>query len=392
MPHIGIVSYLFDRKPEGICTGRLVRILLDGGHRVTVITSKKALLKYQHPKLSFVVKSHKPRKPASLMRILARLQGNIPTNQYLWTQRVARLSRSDMLLPDVIYGRAWPHSSVVAAYKLAKNLECPLMLHFSDPFPPPNEGYPGDQFLHDLQKIVDASKAITFTNTETIDYQKKFLEFDEESAFVLNHVAPSRSNYGVPPPGKNYYYLGSIGPPRPLGLLLDGFKLHLEDHPDARLHLVGSNPKHVLPEVRQRGLQESVMLLPFTQDTHAVMAKASGLISVDADIQTPVFTPTKIVEYLMTDRPVLALTPKKSPVDILLNECDGTGIAVTEYTAADIAAGFNQLVTMNYSENQYQHRAEVMSAFSPEAINHQFNKILAHAGITKQSSLAMEDA
>jgi len=387
MSHIGIVSYLFDRKPEGICTGRLVRTLLNGGHRVTVFTSKKALLNYQHPQLSFVVKSHKPRKPAGLLRRLARLQGNIPTNQYLWSQRIARLSDQQMDLPDVIYGRAWPHSSVVAAYGLAKNLDLPLLLHFSDPFPPPNEDHPGDQFLQDLQQIVDYASAITFTNTETITYQKKFLGFEDEFAYVLNHVAPPRSDFGAPPAGKNYYYLGSIGPPRPLPLLLDGFKLHLQVHPDARLHLVGSNPKHVKPEVQRLGLQNSVVLLPFTQDTDTVMARANGLISVDANIQTPVFTPTKIVEYLMTDRPILALTPKKSPVDTLLDQCKGTAIAVTDYTAASIATGFNQLATMGYSENQYRCRLDVMKAFSPDAINSQLNKILAQAGILKSAPL-----
>lgn len=391
MSHIGIVSYLFDRKPEGICTGRLVRTLLDGGHRVTVFTSKKALLKYQHPRLSFVVKSHKPRKPAGLLHILARFQGNIPTNQYLWTQRIANLSSQEIVLPDVIYGRAWPHSSVVAAYGLAKNLGLPLLLHFSDPFPPPNEDYPGDQFLQDLQKIVDYAKALTFTNTETIAYQKKFLSFEGESAFVLNHVAPKRSVFGAPAEGKNYYYLGSIGPPRPLRLLLEGFKLHLLDHPDARLHLVGSNPKHVLPEVRRFGLEKSVILLPFTQDTQAVMARANGLISVDADIQTPVFTPTKIVEYLMTDRPILALTPEKSPVHTLLDQSNGTGIAVTEYTPTAIAAGFNHLATTRYSNDLYRHRADIMDAFSPDAINNQFNKILLQTGIIEPQSLVAEN-
>ncbi len=327
--HIGIVSILFDHKPEGICTGRLVRALLDR-HRLSIYTSGKAKTAFQHPRLEYLVAGHRPRKPAALFRALAHWRGEPSSNFYLWGRRVAHLCPS-VGIPDCFYGRAWPHGSLVAAAALARQYQRPLLLHFSDPFPPPNEAEAGQRFMADLQRMVDQAVALTFTNEETVAYQRRFLHFDRDKAFVLNHIGPPAKVFGPPETNTDFYYLGAVGPTRPADILLAGFHRYRQRHGDARLVFVGSSAEYLRSIAPRCGGLDNVEILPFTAQVEAKMRAAAVLLSLDADIHPAVFTSTKIVEYLRVDRPVLAITPAGSPVDKLMTRAPDTTVVVNRY-------------------------------------------------------------
>jgi hypothetical protein len=378
--HIGITSVLFDYKPEGICTGRLVRALLDRGHRVTLLTSTKERSDFTHANLRKIVVSHRPRSPRWLYKTLARLQGKIYSNFYWWSQT---LSRTDFQgdTPDFFYGRAWPHASLVPAYELATRYRRPLVLHFSDPFPAPTVKLDGDPgFFTNLQKMVDAADCLSFTNVETIAYQKKFLRFEPDQAFVLNHVAPAPRSFGAAGTPGHFYHVGTVGPTRPAGPLLDGFALHVGKYPEHRLYFVGLSGKYLNAEIHSRGLEGKVHVLPFTRDPGAIFQQAGVLISIDALISEPVYTPTKVVDYLVADRPVLCLTPPGSPVSKLAARSQNTALAVTDYSPEAIAAGMENICACPWDKTAYAHRVEAMRDFSGEAVIEQFERMAERCG------------
>ncbi len=377
--HVCVTSVQFGKKPEGICTERLVRALLDHGHRVTVLTSTKEGSSLEHPRLNKVVFPHRPRYPRGCFKLWARLERGIYSNFYLWSKRAAAYDFGNDL-PDVIYGRSWPHASLVPAYMLAQRLDLPLMLHFSDPFPPPTEKVPVDTpFFSDLQRMVSAASAITFTNEETIAYQRRFIEFEPDRAHVLNHVGPDPMVFGKPGERGTYYHVGSVGPTRSPVPLIEGFALHVEKAPEARFYFVGANPKYVEPEIERGGLERNIQVLPFASDVRSVYEKAGVLISLDAMVEEAVFTPTKIVEYLFTDRPVLAITPKGSPVEKLVGRTPETACAVTRYDPESISKGIDRISVQKWDEQDYRKRLEKMDDFSAAAVACKFDTIFNEA-------------
>ena len=376
--HICISSVLFDKKPEGICTGRLIRALLDQGHRITVLTSSKEGSSYTHPNLKKVVLSHRPRYPRAVFKLLAILEGGIYSNFYMWSKKAANYDFGGDV-PDVFYGRAWPHASMVPAYQLAKKYNRSLLLHFSDPFPAPNEDIAfSAKFFSDLQKMVDASDAITFTNEETIAYQREHVSFDLNKAHVLNHISPVPATFGSPGELGHFYHVGGVGPSRSPVPLLDGFALHLKSHPESRLFFVGAHAKYVVPEVEERGLMEAVKVLPFTKDVQAVFRKAGVLISIDTLVSPPIFTPTKIVEYMVTDRPVMAITPEGSPVSKLVARSPNTAIAVTDYSPQAIAEGMAKISSVQWKQKDFIDRITIMSDYGASEIAAKFVDIVSN--------------
>ncbi len=376
--HIGLVSLLFDRKPEGICTGRLARALLDRGARIALYTSTKASQDFEHPALEYLVANHRPRDPRLLFRLLARWRGDTPNNFYLWGKRVERLAPANGV-PDCFYGRAWPHGSLVAAAALARRHRRPLMLHFSDPFPPPNERHPDAGFMRDLQKIVDQAETLSFTNAETVDYQRRFLRFEASRAFVLNHVGPPARWLGKPPESAVFCYLGALGEHRSAGPLLRGFHRYRREDPEARLVFVGASRAYLESVAARCGGLAGVEIQPFTQAVFEKMKAASVLVSVDVDARPAIFTPTKLVEYLRVDRPVLALTPEGSPVDRLLSRSPETTVAVHDYDAESVAAGLRRAAAIGHDESLYRQRLAAMRDFDPEAVAGQFERMLDRA-------------
>jgi len=375
--HICITSVLFDKKPEGICTGRLIRALLDRGHRVTVLTSSKEGASLTHANLRKIVLSHRPRYPRVLFKLLARLEGGIYSNFYMWAKKAANYDFGQDL-PDVFYGRAWPHASMVPAYQLAKKHKRPLLLHFSDPFPAPNEDLVFDApFFRDLQKMADAADALTFTNDETIQYQSQHLNFDRAKAHVLNHISPAPVMFDGPGEQGHFYHVGGVGPSRSPVPLLDGFALHTKSHPGSRLYFVGAHAKYVDPEIEARGLADIVKVLPFTDDVQAVFKKAGVLVSIDTQLAPPIFTPTKIVEYMVTARPILAITLPASPVSKLVARSPETAIAVTDYSAEAVAKGMDKALVTEWQADEYESRLAAMSDYSASSIAIKFEEIVA---------------
>jgi hypothetical protein len=374
--HIGITSVQFDAKPEGICTGRLIRALLERGHRVTLLTSTKARTDFAHPRLRILAAPSGLRYPRAFFKTLAHLQGNIYSNYYLWSRTVARTDfRGDV--PDVFYGRAWPHASLVPAYELASRHRRPLILHFSDPFPSPSEDVAADpRFFADLQTMIDAADALTFTNTEAIAYQRRFVRFDMQRAYVLNHVAPPPRISGAPGTLGHFYYAGGLGTARPVGPLLDGFAVHVEKFPQHRLYFVGTARDYLMPEIRARRLGEKIEVLPFTSDLREIYRRAGALVSIDALIANPVYTPSKLIDYLVTDRPVLCLTPPGSPAAKLALRSPQTILAVTDYAPAAVAAGMADICTRAWDQAAYTRRLEQMRDFSGAEVAAHFERMV----------------
>lgn len=375
--HIGITSVNFDVRPEGICSGRLVRALLNHGFKITLITSKKAKIDYEHPRLKIIVLPYRPREPRFFFRFWAKLTGSIENNFFWWSRHALRQKFDNNDIPDIFYGRAWPYASLVPAYSFSIRYRVPFIAHLSDPIPPPNVVYPGAKSLENLKTMLNHAEAITFTNEETVEYQARFTPFGENKAHVLPHVSPGV--YKLPAAEKNaqrYYHIGAIGKRRPiLNVALDGFRLHLKNYPLAKMNFVNPKPREVRPDIRRLSLQEHVSILPFAPDIRSILTPATALISYEPKVETPIWTLTKTIEYLCANRCIFALTSKGSPTEKLLRQFPESCVVVNDYDAKLIAQGYDRLAELEPSEDHFAQRLEKMADFRAENVAKKFEEI-----------------
>ncbi|MGQ0698902.1 MAG: glycosyltransferase [Panacagrimonas sp.] len=366
--HILFCGVNFDAKPQGINTGKLVRSLLDRGLDITVVCARqKSAPSIDHPRLSIERLSVEPRHPQWLWRLVAAARGHLPCNHYLWTRRVSAFEPSRE--PDVVYGRAWPYSSLVAASALATSLRRPLWLHFSDPFPAPPKLAEYPHVMRGLARIARQARGATFTNAQEAAYQLLHLPpLADGWAQVLNHIAPVPKTFGPPPASTRFVYIGSFSDSRPPDALLRGFALYSRTAPEARIHCVGTRPEKVLPAAGRCGVTDRVKVEPYARDISNWQAQASVLLAVDWLAGEPVYLLTKIVESFVVDRPLLLLTQAGSPGAKLAAQCLDTVVCVTSTDPAEVAEGFRRAAEMARTPGDYAHRRRLMEPFSADRV------------------------
>lgn len=367
-PHILICSVNFDARPEGICTGRLVRALLEQDVRVTLVCAReKSRPGFSHPLLDLRALSMGLRHPQWLWHALAGARGHLSSNHYVWTRRVASIALQDT--PDVVYGRAWPYSSLVAAQMLAQRLQRPLWLHFSDPFPAPPRDTEAAYVMRGLQTLAAQARGASFTTEQAADYQLRQLALNRPNwAQVLNHVAPTERTFGLLQPEPNaparFVYPGFFHATRPPEPLLAGFAAHVRSGANAHLHFVGTKPLQVRSGIQRHGLESRTSIEPYTQDVMSWYQRASVIVAVDWLEGEPVYMLTKVVEALVVDRPLLLITQAGSPGDRLASQCPDTVVSLTSSAPADVARGMARAQAMASQPGDYARRRALMREYS----------------------------
>lgn len=377
--HILFCGINFDAKPQGINTGKLVRALLDRGHEISVVCAReKSAPTLAHPRFDLRGFSVEPRHPQWLWRAVAAARGHLACNHYLWTRRVA--AHRPARIPDVVYGRAWPYSSLVAASALASALDRPLWLHFSDPMPAPPKLREKPHVMAGLARIAQQARGATFTNAEEAAYQLRHLPpRGSDWAQVLNHIAPPEQTFGPPERPDRFVYIGSFSDTRPPDALLAGFSRYLADVPAARIHCVGTRPEKLLPAAQRCGVSAQVLVEPYTRDIAAWQARASVLLAVDWLAGEPVYLLTKIVESFVVDRPLLLLTQAASPGAKLAEQCADTVVCVTSTDPAAVADGFRRAAWMAQHPGDYARRRRLMEPFAADRVAARCEQLLLGA-------------
>jgi hypothetical protein len=364
--HILFCGVNFDQRPQGINSGRLARALMAQGTQVSVVCGRQK----SSPSIDDLdVRSVSiaPRHPRALWNAYASLRGDHPCNHYWWTRRVSALALDRM--PDVVYGRAWPYSSLVGAAALAKRIDRPLWLHFSDPFPAPPKVRERDHVMQGLREIAGQAVGATFTNAEEAAYQVRHLPgVSNDWAHVLNHIAPPPQTFGPSESGLLFAYIGAFSASRPADTLLAGFAKYLETVSGATLHCVGTKPARVVPIAESLRISGQVRVEPFTRDIATWQRKASVLVAVDWLSGEPVYLLTKIVESFVVDRPVLLLTQRNSPGFKLAAHCPDSVVCVTSTDPDAVAQGFEAAAAIARRGADYASRQRLMEPFSAENV------------------------
>ncbi len=257
--------------------------------------------------------------------------------------------------PAIIYSRATKHVSNVAGWFLKRATGLPWVAHFSDP-------WQAAKYLGPLQvaiaewcehRIFRDADAIVIVNPQLTGEFATMHPGCEKKLHVIPHgyvplekVPPPSANPGTRP--MEAIHAGSFIPglrePHDLfrGLSLLNQRLPLK----GLLHItfVGVDTTRYQSFADELGLHEIVSLLdsvPY-QKCQDMVASSDLLLVLDSPHSGGIYLPTKLIEYLPFEKPVLGLAEKDSAVHQVLKHCDLT--FADQNDPAAIAEVFEQLL------------------------------------------------
>jgi glycosyltransferase involved in cell wall biosynthesis len=221
------------------------------------------------------------------------------------------------------------------ALQLHRETRLPLVAHFSDPWVDSPYFRWGGIIRRSAEKwereVVEAAARVIFVNSHTRDHvMAKYPESWKAKASVIpqSHEAgvtvAQPAITGARPMRMVYtgrFYNGIRTPNALLQALSD---LHGEAPLDGRIEVefVGADVEAYAREATRLGLDRLVIFsgrMP-PPEARARAATADVLLVIDADSDSSLFLPSKLVEYLPLRRQILGLTPASGPSADLIRE------------------------------------------------------------------------
>lgn len=357
---------------EGICTERFVRALAPKCGRISILASKRT--KHGLVPENAVLRriSDKP-SSWSLASLLSAAFKTYIDPTWIWQRRVGRAQLAGRF--SVVYGRALPLGSIMAAERLALKHRLPYGIHFSDPVPGPwcEKQWERDAMLRAVKKVAGNAVFVTFVTKQAMHMQERLLGIPlEKKSFVIPHVAnPPRWFAEKPAQGVRFLYTGIFYGRRKPDTLLAAFARFRQENENSEFHFVGADPNELFSASRRLAIQGAVKVFPFSADLTSHYQNSDVLVATDAGDAEPVFLTTKLVEYLSVNRRVLLVSPAISPGAQLIKGMCGSASRADESVAV-IYSTMKSIAASAPSTADYQSRFDLMRPYYADALAETF--------------------
>jgi Glycosyl transferase 4-like domain len=225
--------------------------------------------------------------------------------------------------PDVLVTFGEPMSDHLIGLALKRSTRLPWVAHFSDPWAdnPFRRGDPLTRWLTRRQEadVIMAADMVIFTSQETADLVgQSYADAIRRKFRVLGHgYDPSLFPNRAPLTGKlRISHIGSFYGNRTPMPLLEGLKILAERQPglldDLVIDLVGTMPGRMLRAAQGAGLPEHLVNTVGSvnyRESLARMVQSDLLVLIDAPARRSVFLASKLIDYIGSGRPIMAITP-----------------------------------------------------------------------------------
>jgi Glycosyl transferase 4-like domain len=224
---------------------------------------------------------------------------------------------------DLLITFGAPMSDHLIGLKLKKRLGLPWLAHFSDPWVD-NPFTAADPLTNAVnrsleRKVLSAADRVVFTSDETVDLVfKKYPESWKQKARILPHAFDD-SLFGGTRTNESQItirYLGDFYGPRTPKPLYLAIRQLLESDPallaNVRFELIGNLALHPANDGFVDGIPpEMVSIKPPVGylESLALMRSSDGLLVIDAPAAQSVFLPSKLIDYIGSERPIFGISP-----------------------------------------------------------------------------------
>jgi hypothetical protein len=247
--------------------------------------------------------------------------------------------------PDVIYSRSYPLSSAMMAYKLKQEFKVPWIFHLSDPWadtPLHNWSKKYNKKHHDWEfRCIEAANIVCLTSQRTIHfYRKKYPQFNNKFLFFPNvyelNTDQTSQELKDPHPfiqrGKlNIVFTGAMAADRSPSFFLEPLRELIEEDPHAAewLNIIFAGEA----DFKNRTVFEQYKMscvhylgkISYNDAKH-LQQGAQLLLVIDNPIENPelaMFFPSKLLDYMVAKKRVLAITTKGSASEDVIKDLKG---------------------------------------------------------------------
>ena len=293
---------------------------------------------------------------------------------------------------DVIVSFAQPWSDHLVGLQLHRESGLPWVAHFSDPWvdnpyhPPP--AWSRERVAEMERQVVRSATRVVFVNDYTRD--RVMAKYPAEWR-NRTHVIPQGHAGPAPPMPRSdgplrlvytgRFYDGVRAP----GVFLEAVAdLHRASALDGRIAIefVGSRMDAYAQQASALGLDAVVQFRSRVSPDQArrLAASADVLLVIDAPSEGPsLFLPSKLIDYLPLDKPILGITPLKGPSGDLIR---ALGYPVVDpLDRAGMGQALRQLVDAHHagSLSMSPQHPTIAAAYDMRAIGAAFDEVLSAA-------------
>ena len=329
-----------------------------------------------------------------LQKLMLFIRGNffIPDARKFWISPSVKflaeyLQENDI---DTIITTGPPHSMHLIGLKLKKKLGLHWIADFRDPWT--TIGYhkklkllPAAQKRHKrLEKAVlnEADQLITTSYTT----RKEFQKITTTPIEVITNGYDYEKVESVAPDEKfSLAHIGSLLSGRnPENLWKALRELTLENSgfaQDFRLKLVGAVGEPVLESIKKAGLEEFLELKGYVSHSEALQLQRSSrvllLIEIDSE-DTRGIIPGKLFEYMVSNRPIVAVGPEKADIQKIIKETN-TG-AYFLYTEKEEIKAYILELYNSFKKGELQSHPIGLQKFSRKVLTGKLSQLVKQEG------------
>lgn len=225
---------------------------------------------------------------------------------------------------DIVYSRSLPMIAQIAGYFVSRKLKLPWVANINDPWDWPNQitnhMSSFERTLSDywLRKTLQTADLLTFPNRRLCNYHLNLAKTNKPTAVIphIGYHAGKKQNDGEI---FQIVHAGKLGShealERPTSALLNGLRRFLQLRPEAgshtRLVLVGQKDDNTESFIKEReltGIVTSTGKVSYEESIDHIDS-ASVCLLIEGKISEGIFLPSKLADYVVAKKPVLAISP-----------------------------------------------------------------------------------
>ena len=268
-----------------------------------------------------------------------------PDSKFSFHWQSKRVVRELERTPDLIYSRSFPASSAMMALKLKRHYNVPWVMHLSDPWADcpvnvlPPKVYEKVSAME--RQVFEGADVLSFTSKQTMEfYQNKYSDLDKDYQFFPNVYDPEDvGEWQYNPPRDRRIKIVHTGglhdsrSPRPFLEALSALPADVQD----RFEVCFAG---FVDRANQRVMREYDLpcftymgSLPSYRDAIRLQREADVLLLIDFPVANPdlrVFFLSKLLDYQITRKPIMAITDAGSECMNFVEERGGIGLDRTD--------------------------------------------------------------
>ena len=302
---------------------------------------------------------------------------------------------TDEFCPDVLVTFAFPLVDNIIGLELKRRFKLPWLAHFSDPWvdSPFRTDDPLTRALNARleQSVIERADRLVFTSSETADLvMQKYDHALRSKVRIVPHAFEPQLFQSVPNNDGGRLiirYLGDLYQSRTPKPLFKALEILSDTEPELlqrfRFEIVGDVHELNLEQMGLSQLPDGLVVfrprVNYT-DSLSMMTSASGLMVIDAPVpknSQSVFLPSKLIEYVGADRPIIGLTPPGTAANLISRLGGWVADPGSTDEVATVVRQFLAFVWDNRHELETGWgRAEVREEFEAETVASKFHDVL----------------